>query len=65
MKKLLVIGAMCALSALGAYAMQYITSCGIIVETVSPDFFPDKNGDVDWDEAFDYYSDLDDAYCNN
>ena len=65
MKKLLVIGAMCAVSALGAYAMQYVTSCGIVVETVSPEAFKDKDGVVDWEEALDYYSDLDDAYCNN
>ncbi|MBD5281124.1 MAG: hypothetical protein HDS35_11385 [Bacteroides sp.] len=63
MKKLLVIGAMCAVSALGAYAMQVTTSCGIVVETVSPDFFENKDGDVDWKEAIDYYLELDEAYC--
>ena len=58
MKKLLVIGAMCALSALGAYA-QYKTWCGIVVETVD-----DSNFDSE-DEAADFHADLDVAYCGS
>ena len=56
MKKLLVIGAICAVSALGAYA-QYTTSCGIVVETVDRDFF---DSDVEADE---FYAELDKYYC--
>ena len=64
MKKLLVIGAVCAVSALGAYAMQVTTSCGITDETVTPDFFVDEDGDIDWEDATKYYfTELDEAVC--
>ena len=60
MKKLLVIGAMCAVSALGAYASKnHKTWCGELVQTVEDAYFDSE------EEAEDYYTALDIIYCGS
>lgn len=59
MKKLLVIGVVCAAVALGAYAHQYRTWCGVVVETVEDSYFTDPQ------ELRKFKDELDIAYCGS